>query len=181
LSGVFVPRQRKWHAHHDQDTLPPFGHPAAQRKRVTAGFKGGSIPSTGGMVVLLRTAERRLGLAEALAGCIREWWDPARTVHTLPAMLRFPMFPIACGYEDADDCNDMRGDPLFKLTVGRALESGRDLCSQPTRCRLENAPSRGKMVWRDDLGESPGASSRSPDRTSPATRSTRRVSSAFPS
>ena len=55
--------------------------------------------------MLLRTAERRLGLAETLAGCIREWRDPERTVHTLPAMLRFRMFAIACGYEDADDCD----------------------------------------------------------------------------
>ena len=41
------------------------------------------------------------------------------------------MFAIACGYEDADDCDALRGDPLFKLAVGRAPKSGRDLCSQP--------------------------------------------------
>ena len=45
-------------------------------------------------LVLLRAAECRLGLAEALADCIREWRDPARTVHTLQAMLRFRMFAI---------------------------------------------------------------------------------------
>ena len=44
------------------------------------------------------------------------------------------------GYEDADDCDAVRGDPLFKLAVGRAPESGRDLCSQPTMGRLEHAP-----------------------------------------
>ena len=52
------------------------------------------------------------------------------------------MFAIACGYEDADDCDALRTDPLFKLAVGRAPESGRALCSQPTMSRLENAPSR---------------------------------------
>ena len=77
-----------------------------------------------------------------MAGCIREWRDPAGAVHTLPAMLRFHMFAIARGCEDADDCDDLRADPLFKLAVGRAPESGRDLCSQPTMSRLENAPSR---------------------------------------
>ena len=66
----------------------------------------------------------------------------ALVVHTLPAMLRFRMFAIACGYEDADDCDALRTDPLFKLAVGRAPESGRALCSQPTMSRLENAPSR---------------------------------------
>ena len=52
------------------------------------------------------------------------------------------MFAIACGYEDADDCDALRTDPLFKLAVGREPESGRALCSQPTMSRLENAPSR---------------------------------------
>ena len=127
------------------DDIPlPFDLPAVSRKKVTADFAGGSISSDGGLV-LLRGAERRLGLAETLAGCIREWRDPARTVHTLPAMLRFRMFAIACGYEDADDCDDLRADPLFKLAVGRAPESGRDLCSQPTMSRLENAPSLSEV------------------------------------
>ena len=141
-----------------EDTLLPFDLPAVSRKKVTADFAGGSISSDGGLV-LLRGAERRLGLAGTLAGCIREWRDPARTVHTLPAMLRFRMFAIACGYEDADDCDDLRADPLFKLAVGRAPESGRDLCSQPTMSRLENAPSRvGARRWPGHCGGSPASS-----------------------
>ena len=124
-----------------EDSLLPFDLPAVSRKKATCDFGGGLISSDGGLV-LLREAERRLGLAETLAGCIREWRDPALVVHTLTAMLRFRMFAIACGYEDADDCDALRGDLLFKLAVGRAPESGRDLCSQPTMSRLENAPSR---------------------------------------
>ncbi len=109
-----------------EDTLLPFDLPAVQRKKVTADFAGGSISSDGGLV-LLRAAERWLGLADALAGCIREWRDSDRVDHTLPDMLRFRMFAIACAYEDADDCDAPREDPLFKLAVGRAPESGRDL------------------------------------------------------
>ena len=77
-----------------EDSQLPFDLPAVKRKKVTADFGGGLISSDGGLV-LLRGAERRLGLAEALAGCIREWRDPALVVHTLPAMLRFRMFAIA--------------------------------------------------------------------------------------
>ena len=124
-----------------EDTLLPFDLPAVRRKKVTADFEGGLISSDGGLV-LLREAERRLGLAETLAGCIRDWRDPALVVHTRSAMLRFRMFAIACGYEDADDCDALRTDPLFKLAVGQAPVSGRPLCSQPTMSRLENAPSR---------------------------------------
>ena len=79
-----------------EDSLLPFDLPAVSRKKVTADFAGGSVSSDGGLV-LPRGAERRLGLAETLAGCIREWRDPARTVHTLPAMLRIRMFAIAGG------------------------------------------------------------------------------------
>ena len=123
------------------DTLLPFHLPAVQRKKVTAAFDGGLISSDGGLV-LLRETERRLGLAETLAGCIRDRRNQAQVVHTLAAMLRFRMLAIACGYEDADDCDALRADPLFKLASGHAPESGRDLCSQPTMSRLENAPSR---------------------------------------
>ena len=86
-----------------------------------------------------------MAFAGTLAGGIRDWCDPARAVPTLPAMLQFRMFAIGCGYEDADDCDDLRSNPLFKLAVGRTPESGRNLCSQPTMSRLENAPSRSKV------------------------------------
>jgi hypothetical protein len=123
------------------DTLLPFDLPAVCRKKVTAAFDGGLISSDGGLV-LLREAERRLRLADLLAGCLRDRRDPALVSHSLAEMLRFRMLAIACGYEDADDCDSLRFDPLFKLAVGRAPESGHELCSQPTMSRLENMPSR---------------------------------------
>lgn len=123
------------------DTLLPFDLPAVCRKKVTAAFDGGLLSSDGGLL-LLRETERRLGLANRLAGCLRDRRDPQRLSHTVAEMLRFRMLAIACGYEDADDCDALRCDPLFKLAVGRAPESGDPLCSQPTMSRLENTPSR---------------------------------------
>ncbi len=123
------------------DSLLPFDLPAVRRKKVTAAFDGGLISSDGGLV-LLREAERRLGLAEHLAACLRDRRDPDLVSHGLAEMLRFRMLAIACGYEDADDCDALRCDPLFKLAVGRAPESGQELCSQPTMSRCENMPSR---------------------------------------
>src|SRR5271154_6572657 len=61
---------------------------------------------------------------------------PERIAHPLEEMLRLRMFAIAAGYEDADDCDSLRYDPIFKMAVGHAPESGDPLCSQPTMSRL---------------------------------------------
>lgn len=125
----------------------PFLSPV-DRRHVRVAFDGGLLSSDGG-VLLLREAERKLGIAARLARCMSDRRDPARIDHTLADMLRFRMFAIAAGYEDGDDCDALRDDPVFKLAAGRAPASGARLCSQPTMSRLENAPSRialGRML-----------------------------------
>lgn len=57
----------------------------------------------------------------------------------MPRSLGSASFQIACGYEDQNDSDTLREDPLLKLVCGSLPESGRDLASQPTICRLENA------------------------------------------
>ncbi|MHC2392785.1 hypothetical protein ACVMFA_005286 [Bradyrhizobium liaoningense] len=121
------------------DTIPPFSFPAVHAKKVTAAFDGGRLTSNGG-VMLLAMAERRLGLANNLARVFPDRRDPTRVVHSLVDMFRARMFAICCGYEDADDLDHLRSDPAFKLACGRLPDTGRDLCSQPTLSRLENAP-----------------------------------------
>jgi len=121
------------------DTMFPFALPAVSRKKVVAAFDGGRITSDGG-VVLLAEAERRLGLADKLAAVIADDRDPSRVIHRLPDILRARILAIACGWEDADDLDTLRSDPAFKLACGRLPDSGRDLCSQPTVSRWENAP-----------------------------------------
>jgi len=124
-----------------EDSLLPFDLPSVARKKVSVGFDGGQLSSDAG-VLLLRGVERKLGLADRLASCIREWRKPERIEHPLEEMLRLRMLAIAAGYQDADDCDSLRYDPVFKMAVGRLPESGDPLCSQPTMSRLENAPSK---------------------------------------
>ena len=93
-------------------------------------------------MLVLRGVEKKLGLAARLASCIRDRRKPERIEHPLEEMLRLRMFAIAAGYEDANDCDALRHDPIFKMAVGHAPESGDPLCSQPTMSRLENAPSK---------------------------------------
>jgi hypothetical protein len=114
--------------------LPPIAG-----RMVHASFDGGRLTSDAGVLVLAEI-ERRLGLAERLARCLADPRSPERIRHTVADMIRFRMLLIAAGYPDANDCNTLRTDPAFKMAVGRAPESGEDLCSQPTMCRLENLP-----------------------------------------
>jgi len=123
------------------DTFLPFDLPAVCRKKVSANFDGGAISSDGGLL-LLREADRRLGLTRMLASCVQDRRDPSRISHAVEEMLLFRMMAIACGHEDADDCDALRDDPLFKLAAGRLPESGAPLCSQPTMSRFENMPTR---------------------------------------
>ena len=123
----------------EDDTLLPFSLPAVQRKKVTAAFDGGRLTSDGG-VLLLSGADRQLGLCATLAAVIPDHRDAWRVTHHLEDILRARVFAIACGYPDADDLDDLRCDPAFKLACGRLPESGDDLASQPTISRWENAP-----------------------------------------
>jgi Transposase DDE domain group 1 len=127
------------------DSLLPFSLPSVHRKKITAAFDGGRISSDGGLM-LLALAERRIGVADRLAAEITDRRDPTRVVHALSDILRARILAIACGYEDADDLDYLRSDPALKLACGQLPDSGRDLCSQPTMSRCENAPSLREVI-----------------------------------
>jgi len=97
-------------------------------------------------VLLLAAVERRMQIAERLAGEIADPRAAALVVHTVADILRARMLAIACGWEDADDLDRLRTDPAFKLACGRLPDTGDDLCSQPTVSRWENAPGLREVV-----------------------------------
>lgn len=147
------------------NTILPFSFPAVARKKITAAFDGGRLTSNGG-VMLLALADRRIGVARKLSCVFPERRDPTRIVHSLADMIRARIFAIACGYEDGNDLDHLRSDPAFKLACGRLADTGRDLCSQPTVSRLENAPHLREAIrlsyalveiWMDSYERAPSA------------------------
>src|SRR5450755_1380013 len=124
------------------DDMPlPFDLPAVRRKKLTVDFEGGNQSSDGGLL-LLRQAERKLGVCRRLSDAMPDRRDPDRIRHVMFEMVMARVSAIACGHKDAIDLDRLRHDPLMKLAVGRCPESGAALASQSTICRLENAPSK---------------------------------------
>src|ERR1700712_2982947 len=107
-------------------------------RAIVARFDGACMSSDGGLLVL-REVDRHLGLAPRLAACIPDPRASNRVVHGLDEIIRTRMLMIAAGYEDGNDADRLRSDPMFKLAMGR-LPDGTDLCSQPTISRFENLP-----------------------------------------
>jgi hypothetical protein len=114
-------------------------------KRITGGFDGGDISSDGGLM-LVAAADQRLGLTRQLAACLVDARDPRKVAHPLPELFAQRVYPIAAGYEDCNDADDLRRDPVLKTAVGRLPQTGRDLASQPTLSRFENAVTR-RELW----------------------------------
>ena len=105
-----------------------------------AAFDGGRLTSDGGLL-WLEKMDSEMGLCEAISECVPEW-RTRRGRHSLASLTKQRVFQMACGYEDQNDSDALREDPLFKLCCGSLPEGGLDLASQPTICRMENAATR---------------------------------------
>jgi hypothetical protein len=106
---------------------------------VRGSFDGGALSSDFGPM-LLRGIDRQIGLTERLAGAFEDRRHPSYVTHSMQALFAQRVFQVACAYEDANDANALRSDPVFKLGLGRKpLDQDNDLASAPTFSRLENA------------------------------------------
>ena len=113
-------------------------------KTVELDFDGGHLSSDAGLV-LLKDIDDQLGLTRALAAILADSRDARRIHFTSEDILKQRIFQIAAGYEDANDANTLRHDPIFKLLLDRLPETGAPLASQPTISRFENSVSRTEI------------------------------------
>jgi hypothetical protein len=113
-------------------------------RQVQADFSGGHLSSDGG-VLLLRQMDRRLGLCRALAQCFTDQRDPLLIDHTVEHLLSQRIGALALGYEDLNDHDTLRLDPLLAVAAGkvdplgmdRLQDQGHALAAPSTLNRLE--------------------------------------------
>jgi hypothetical protein len=113
-------------------------------RRLEADFSGGALTTDAG-ALLLREADRRLGLLDALDRCLPDPRDPDLITHPQRALLAQRVFGIACGYEDLNDHQHLRHDPLWQALAEYDPDPEQPLASAPTLCRLENRASRAAL------------------------------------
>jgi hypothetical protein len=112
-----------------------FSFTAHFSRRVEAGFTAGQVCSDGG-ALLLREVDRRIHLLERLAACFIDGRDAGRIEHTVEEMLSQRIYGLALGYEDLNDHEQLRSDPLLALLSGkRKLDE--PLAGKSTLNRLE--------------------------------------------
>ena len=126
--------------------------------KVMAGFDGGAITSDAG-ALLLRHVDRAIGLFDRVAACFVDGRDPTCTVHSVRTLVGQRIAAIALGYEDVDDHDTLRHDPVLGL-LSQSLTPKREDCAvlagKSTLNRLEHgrlgAPSRYHKIGYDSQG-----------------------------
>ncbi len=94
------------------------------RREVVANFDGGTITTDAGSL-LLHQAEQKTGILRQFAGCFQDYRDPTRIDHTVRQLVQQRVYGLAQGYEDLNDHDQLRADPLLALLSGKADVEGK--------------------------------------------------------
>ena len=133
-----------------------FGFEACGARQIVARFDGGTISSDGG-ALLLRQTDKRLNLLPRLAECFLDGRNQGQVEHSIPEMLSQRIYGLALGYEDLNDHEQLRTDPVFAVLAGREkLEQ--PLAGKSTLNRMElgaGTKDRYKKItfWKEALDE----------------------------
>jgi hypothetical protein len=127
------------------------------KREVIAEFNGGTISSDGG-ALLLRETDRRINLLERFSQCFLDGRRAALIEHRMEEMLAQRVYGLALGYEDLNDHEQLRHDPLLGVLVGKAEPGKEPLAGKSTLNRMElgdGTPDRYKKItfWRDAIDD----------------------------
>ncbi len=113
-----------------------FGFHPQKRREIRAQFDGGAITSDGGGL-LLREVEKRVGMLRQFAACFTDYRNPDLIEHKVEEMVAQRVYGLALGYEDLNDHEELRNDPLLAVLIEKADPSSQVLAGKSTLNRLE--------------------------------------------
>jgi hypothetical protein len=134
-----------------------FAFATEGRREIVAEFNGGLISSDGG-ALLLRETDRRMQLLPRFSRCFLDGRNPELIEHTVDQMLAQRVYGLALGYEDLNDHEQLRKDPLLGVLAGKAEPDKEALAGKSTLNRMElgdGRPNRYKKItfWRDAIDD----------------------------
>jgi Transposase DDE domain group 1 len=138
-------------------TQSEFGFAAHFSRQVTARFDGGTMTTDAGGL-LLRETDRRLNVLARLAECFIDRRNPSLVRHSVRELVSQRVYALALGYEDLNDHDQLRQDPVLRLIAGKEEIAAEPLAGKSTLQRLEandGAASRYSKItyWRDAIDE----------------------------
>jgi hypothetical protein len=130
---------------------------AQGRREIVAEFSGGTVSSDGG-ALLLREADSKMNLLARFSECFIDRRNPVLIEHSIEQMIRQRVYALALGYEDLNDHEQLRQDPLLSALAGKAQPGTEPLAGKSTLNRMElgtGIASRYKKItfWRDSVDE----------------------------
>lgn len=134
-----------------------FKFQSLQHRKIVGRFDGGSLTSDAG-ALLLREVELRTGIVKQFAACFKDFRDPDLIEHSLPTLVAQRVFGLALGYEDLNDHDELRADPLLAVAVShtdplgttrhKLRDRGKPLAGKSTLNRLELTPAQADASSR---------------------------------
>ena len=126
-------------------------------RQVVARFDGGTITTDSGGL-LLRETDRRLNLLPRFAECFLDARNPVFVEHSVESLVSQRVYGLALGYEDLNDHEQLRQDPLMRVLAGKADVEESALAGKSTLNRLElsdGTPNRYKKItfWKNSIDE----------------------------
>src|ERR1700719_4650294 len=116
--------------------IPQLSLAFSRHHPIRADFSGGQISSDAGLLPL-RAFDQRYGLTHGLAERLCDPREEERVRHSVLSLFRQRLYQVIAGYEDANDADRLRYDPVFQILADQQL--GEPLGSQPTLSRWENS------------------------------------------
>jgi hypothetical protein len=124
-----------------ENSTKKIGFTSAKGRAVEAAFDGGAVSSDGGLL-LMREVDRKLGLIRDISRRLDDGRQLGKVRHGCETMLRQRVMALIAGWEDLNDAQLLRHDPVHQVAAG----AGEDLASAATLCRFENGQTR-EAAW----------------------------------
>ena len=114
-----------------------FGFHPQKRREIRAQFDGGAITSDGGGLLLREVEKKRIGILHQFAACFTDYRNPDLIEHTVKELVAQRVYGLALGYEDLNDHEELRNDPLLAVLVEKE-DPGRQVLAGKSTNKLES-------------------------------------------